>query len=229
MNDFDYENMQKKRLARNSKYKKNGSKSRKCTLPSDHLTPAQKRALNGEVQTFNLSKPMTRAQFLAAPFDLQKEYIERLRERFKASDQMIGEMFGVSSQAVTADRARLGIRAEAGVLLRATKTERETFREWWNPPAAWEHTGFGEPIRLTAADIEQIPDQPVITPAIVEKLDKLEQEKKPKGPDSMILGGSFRLSGTAGAMAEQIAYLFANDPRRGSFVLTFEFEGGDQA
>lgn len=226
MNDFDFENMQKKRLARNAKYKKNGSKSRKCTMPSDHLTPAQKRALNGEVQTFDLSKPMTRAQFLAAPFDLQKEYIERLRERFRASDRMIGEMFGVTDTAVSLDRKRLGV--ETGKKMRATKAEREAFLNWWNPPA--ERTlAVGEPIRIKAEDIDQIPDHPEITPAIVEKLDKLEQEKKPKEPGSMILGGQFRLSGTAGAMAEQIAYLFANDPRRGSFVLTFEFEGGNQA
>lgn len=222
MNDFDFDNLQKKRLARNSKYKKNGSKSRMCTLPSDHLTPAQKRALNGVVQTFDLGKPMTRAQFLAAPFDLQKEYIERLRDRFKASDQMIGEMFGVTSQAVTADRARLGIRAESGVLLRATKTERETFREWWNPPAV---VAAIEPI----AHMKEEPQPEPELPPEQETPPHPEPEKKPKEPDSMILGGQFRLSGTAGAMAEQIAYLFANDPRRGSFVLTFEFEGGNQA
>lgn len=45
MNDFDYENLQKKRLARNA-YAKKGSRSKKCTLPDDYLTPAQRAKLS---------------------------------------------------------------------------------------------------------------------------------------------------------------------------------------
>lgn len=224
MNDFDFENLQKKRLARNAKYKKNGSKSRKCTMPSDHLTPAQKRALNGEVQTYSLGRPMRWSEFKTMPDNLKKEYIVSLQQRFGVTDRCLAGMFGVSKAPVAKLRAELNIPT-----LYSHKGERmskEQTKAW----AEWSGAlRVEEPIHATTEDIGQTPDRAETTPTIVEKLDELEPEKKPKEPDSMILGGSFRLSGTAGAMAEQIAYLFANDPRRGSFVLTFEFEGGNQA
>ena len=52
MHDFDYDAMQKKRIARGASHMKRGSKSKKCTLPSDYLTAAQKRRLNGPVSTY---------------------------------------------------------------------------------------------------------------------------------------------------------------------------------
>ena len=224
MNDFDFENLQKKRLARNAKYKKNGSKSRKCTMPSDHLTPAQKRALNGEVQTYSLGRPMRWSEFKTMPDNLKKEYIVSLQQRFGVTDRCLAEMFGVSKAPVAKLRAELNIPT-----LYSHKGERmskEQTKAW----AEWSGAlRVEEPIHATTEDIGQTPDRAETTPAIVEKPDEPEPEKKPKEPNAMIVGGQFRLSGTAGAMAEQIAYLFANDPRRGSFVLTFEFEGGKQA
>lgn len=38
MTDFDYDVKQRRELARAAKYRKRGSKSKKCTLPSDYLT-----------------------------------------------------------------------------------------------------------------------------------------------------------------------------------------------
>ena len=46
MNDFDFDVMTKKRIARGAAARKCGSKSRRCTLPSDYLTDAQKKARN---------------------------------------------------------------------------------------------------------------------------------------------------------------------------------------
>ena len=37
MNDFDFENMQKKRIAQGARHRVCGSKSKKCSLPSDLL------------------------------------------------------------------------------------------------------------------------------------------------------------------------------------------------
>ena len=75
MHDFDYDAMQKKRIARGASHMKCGSKSKKCTLPSDYLTAAQKRRLNGPVSTYKLDEPMNWESFKAMPEDLQKKYI----------------------------------------------------------------------------------------------------------------------------------------------------------
>jgi hypothetical protein len=97
MNDFDYENMQKKQLARNAKYRKNGSKSKKCTLPGDFLTNAEKAKLSTTVVDVNLKKKMSKEDFTKLSPEIQKEYIEWLRDEFGATSAMISkEMFGYS-------------------------------------------------------------------------------------------------------------------------------------
>lgn len=100
MHDFDFDIMEKKRIAQGARARKCGSKSRKCTLPSDYLTAAQKKGLNGKVRTYNLSGPMTYNTFRAMPDDLQKEYLLKLRNEMGASLTAIGEMMQCSPETV---------------------------------------------------------------------------------------------------------------------------------
>lgn len=107
MNDFDYDVMQKKRIARGAAHMKRKRKG--CSLPSDNLTAAQKRRLNGPVSTYKLDEPMTWESFKAMPEDLQKQYIIKLQESYQATDVMIGKMFGTSGWSVGDYRKKLGI------------------------------------------------------------------------------------------------------------------------
>ena len=109
MHDFDYDAMQKKRIARGASHMKRGSK--KCTLPSDYLTAAQKRRLNGPVSTYKLDEPMNWESFKAMPEDLQKKYILNLQETYQANNDMLGKMFGVTGVSVCRMRNALGIKA----------------------------------------------------------------------------------------------------------------------
>ena len=109
MHDFDYDAMQKKRIARGASHMKRGSKSKKCTLPSDYLTAAQKRRLNGPVSTYKLDEPMSWESFKAMPEDLQKKYILGLQEMYQANDEMIAKLFGKSDVTVGEHRKRLGL------------------------------------------------------------------------------------------------------------------------
>ena len=111
MHDFDYDAMQKKRIARGAAHMKHGSKSKKCTLPSDYLTDAQKRRLNGPVSTYKLDEPMNWESFKAMPEDLQKKYILNLQETYQANNDMLGKMFGVTGVSVCKMRHALGIGA----------------------------------------------------------------------------------------------------------------------
>ena len=110
MNDFDYDVMQKKRIARGASRMKRGSKSKKCTLPSDYLTAAQKRRLNGPVSTYKLDEPMSWESFKAMPEDLQKQYILGLQENYGANDEMIGKMFKKSDTIALRLRNSLNIK-----------------------------------------------------------------------------------------------------------------------
>ena len=103
MNDFDYAVMQQKRVAAGARHKRNGSKSKACGLPSDHLTPAQLRKLSGEVKTYNLDAPMSWADFKVMPADLQQEYLRSLNSRFGAGCAAISkDLFGKSLSTLSA-------------------------------------------------------------------------------------------------------------------------------
>ena len=81
MTDFDYDVMQKKRLARNqfhnAKYKHGG-----CHLPHEDLTPAQMKRRNGPMMTYSMNQPMSWNDFKSMPHDLQQQYLDGLRARF---------------------------------------------------------------------------------------------------------------------------------------------------
>ena len=98
MHDFDFDIMEKKRIAQGAGTRKCGLKSWKCTLPSDYLTAAQKKGLNGKVITYNLSGPMTYSKFCVMPDDLQKEYLLKLRNEMGATLTAMGKMMQCSPE-----------------------------------------------------------------------------------------------------------------------------------
>lgn len=97
---------------------------RKVVLPSDRLTEKEIEKMSGEVHSYNLGNPMKWAQFKEMPDDLRKAYLERLRDRYNATNKAIGEMMGVSDQSVMKEAHRLGVRA-------LTKRDRPS-AEWFN-------------------------------------------------------------------------------------------------
>ena len=158
MHDFDYDAMQKKRIARGASYMKRGSKSKKCTLPSDYLTAAQKRRLNGPVSTYKLDEPMNWESFKAMPEDLQKKYILNLQETYQANDKMIAKLFGKSDVTVGEHRKRLG--------LKPTGKSRMTRDEVAVRDAKWDAfcNGVvggkpGEPKKIENNEIEELHDE----------------------------------------------------------------------
>lgn len=97
MNDFDYDSMQKKRIARGAM---NKVSHRGCTLPHEHLTKKELKKMNGEVKKYNLTQPMAWAEFRAMPIDLQRKYIKMLQDGYHVSNAMLAEMFGIVPHSV---------------------------------------------------------------------------------------------------------------------------------
>lgn len=97
MNDFDYDSMQKKRIARGAM---NKVRHTGCTLPHEHLTKKELKKMNGEVKKYNLTQPMKWAEFRAMPIDLQRKYIKMLQDGYHATCAMLADMFGISSKTV---------------------------------------------------------------------------------------------------------------------------------
>ena len=109
MNDFDYDALQKKRIAAGARHMKRGSRSKRCSLPSDNLTPAQLKRRNGPVSTYKLDAPMRWDEFKAMPVDLQKQYLTNLVEAYGATNEMLGDMFYVHPTHVGTVKKALGV------------------------------------------------------------------------------------------------------------------------
>ena len=110
MNDVEFilkeDIKEKKQAGRRDYNKKNGSKSKKCHLPSDSLSKKEIEKMNGECKVYNLSKPMSYSNFCAMPVDLQIKYLETLRVKFGASQTDISKMMGVADTTLASHRAK---------------------------------------------------------------------------------------------------------------------------
>lgn len=91
MNDFDYDIAQKKSVARGA-FAHVNRKRGKCRLPSDYLTAAQKKEMNGAVKTYNITRPMPMDEFVQMPDDLKAEYFRNMQRFGGAATYLVDEM-----------------------------------------------------------------------------------------------------------------------------------------
>ena len=96
MTEFEYDCYRKKNVAHSAARRKGGSKSKKCSLPSDHMTQKQWKERCGQVMSYNIGRPMAWAEFSQLPKDLKEEYMNNLIEKYNANARTIAEVFGVS-------------------------------------------------------------------------------------------------------------------------------------
>jgi len=116
MNDATfYETVRdRKALVPSARHKVNGSKSKKCMLPSDNLTAAEKKKLNGPMKTYAINQPMPWSEFKSMPHDLQQEHIDYIQNRFELGLVTISRVvFGMSDAALTLYAKRVGLKAES--------------------------------------------------------------------------------------------------------------------
>ena len=110
MNDVEFilkeDIKEKKQAGRGYYHKKNGSKSKKCRLPSDSLSKKEIEKMNGECKVYNLNKPMSYSNFCAMPVDLRIKYLEMLRDKFGANQTAISKMMGVADTTLASHRAK---------------------------------------------------------------------------------------------------------------------------
>lgn len=98
MGDFKREYYQtirdRKSMAISSRKKKIGTKSKKCTLPSDHLTRKEWMAMNGEVKSYHIGEPVDFITFSSQyPTNIQQEVINYLQDTFQVTPKMLAKMW----------------------------------------------------------------------------------------------------------------------------------------
>ena len=131
MTDFDYDVMQKKRIASGAYHRKGTTNRKGCVLPHELLKPKELKKLNGEITTVSLMRPITWEQLKGLALDLQEEYLNTQIRRFGVGLATIGrELFGISDAALgnyVRDHELAVISAPPG---RQPKAARESWQRW---------------------------------------------------------------------------------------------------
>ena len=166
MNDFDYDVLQKKRTAAGARHMKRGSRSKRCSLPSDHLTPAQLKRRNGPVSTYKLDEPMRWDDFKAMPVDLQKQYLTNLVETYGATNEMLSDMFYVHPTHVGAVKKALGVISNNP---RRLIGEKKAIRDQMWAAFCNGVVGGGDAVKETPREPEKVETLPVRCPDELEE------------------------------------------------------------
>ena len=93
---FEQTSRERKRTARGAYAKKGGSRSKRCSLPSDYLTEKQRKELNGPVETYDLmvNEPITIEKWKRFHPLVKRSYIKTCFKQHNARIHDIAVMLG---------------------------------------------------------------------------------------------------------------------------------------
>lgn len=156
VNDFDYDCMQKKRIARGA-FAHINRKRGGCSLPSDTLTEKQRKEKNGEVKSYNITRPMPWREFKPMPEDLKREFFRNMQS-FGGTAKWLEEEMGTSAQTIIAYAKRVGAPFRRGG--RNAGMWQRKIMEWANADAVDIHTADAQSEEHTANDAPPKADKP---------------------------------------------------------------------
>lgn len=116
---------ERRSIGRGGYHQKNGSKSRKCSLPSDHLTEGAWKKMNGPITGVTMGAPMEWTTFKDASDRLKFKYIEMLSEKFNATKAGLCSVFGVSMPTLNKELEKAGANALFRTGKKMSKAQRE--------------------------------------------------------------------------------------------------------
>ena len=96
---FQQDIKERKQQVNGARHRKRGSKSKKCSLPSDTLTAKEIKERCGAIITMNPQKRYSLNEFHQFPDDIKGIYIKAIQKRFHVGSSDIAEMFGMKSDA----------------------------------------------------------------------------------------------------------------------------------
>lgn len=197
---------ERKSAANGARAKKGGSRSKRCHLPSDNMTAAQKRQLNGPTVAVNLNRPMTFTELKQISPTLQFLYLDHLVKVHKARAQDIYGMLGISKPYFY-----VWINDLPGRITFKGKPRR--------PAAEWlAFLANAQPAQEATQALDE--GTPPCTPP--EKQNAPTEPTAPTEPHAVILGGSMKVRGTLLAMINAIMCLVDEPDQEYTFTVHFE-------
>ena len=158
MNDFDYDALQKKRIARGAFSRKGTKGKRGCTLPHEYLTTKEREAMNGEVYTINTLEKISWERFKQLPVGLKEEYLKALMERFGVGLANISrDLFGCESACLYQHCKRYGVRVKTTKGGKIAESTLDRWRSWINSDLDIVPNPSDAPVSETAEDpVEEV-------------------------------------------------------------------------
>ena len=156
MNDFDYDIVQKKRVARGA-FAHVNRKRGKCRLPSDYLTAAQRKERNGEVKSYNITWPMPWHEFKAMPEDLRREFFRNMQS-FGGTAKWLAEEMKACDATIRREAELVGAPFRRGG--RNENMWQRKVAEWANADAVDIHTVDAQSEEHAANDAPPKADKP---------------------------------------------------------------------
>lgn len=131
------DSIEKKKISHSSHNRKTHcGKGGRVKFPSDYLSKKELKAMNGEVKSYNLNRPMTWEEFRSMPQDLQIMYIKKLRNEFGVPDSVLGKAMGIckSSFSKAMRDLNLSLGKSAGATSKQWLGSEKSlkFSEYWN-------------------------------------------------------------------------------------------------
>lgn len=171
MKEFCDEVREKKALVPSARHRVCGSKSKKCSLPSDNLTEAQKRKLNGPCETYAINKPCDYKTFKAMPHDIAQVWLDYVQNRFGVSPSAIAGVLWsteVTRVAATNYLSAHGFTTQAG--LRASRDKMKMLQAWAEGDIKEEPAPVEEEPVLIEEAPQEIAEEPKQKPAPLDAL-----------------------------------------------------------
>lgn len=131
------DSIEKKKIAHSSHNRKTHcGKGGRVKFPSDYLSKKELKAMNGDVKSYSLNKPMIWEEFRSMPQDLQIMYIKKLRNEFGVPDSVLCKAMGIcrSSFSKAMKDLNLSLGKSAGATGRQWLGSEKSskFSEYWN-------------------------------------------------------------------------------------------------
>lgn len=207
---FRTDTAEKKRTARGSFNRRtHAGKGGRVKMPSDYMTKKERDAMNGEVQSYNLSKPMKWEQFKLLTDDIKREYITSIVSKYDPQQSAISQMLNVAPNTLCMLCKRLGITFRHSG---CDKSRNDAFWAWVNGIDNVAATGVNkEPLPASG---NAAPVEPTVEPA-------KEPKKTPTGTATPT-NGVLEFTDTTAQDAFNAAYALLTTTAMQRLVISWE-------
>lgn len=206
---FRTDTAEKKRTARGSFNRRtHAGKGGRVKMPSDYMTKKERDKMNGEVQSYNLAKPMKWEQFKLLPDDIKREYITAIVRKYDPQQSAISQMPNVAPNTLYMLCKRLGITFRHSG---CDKSRNDAFWAWVN--------GTNEVMQDVSE--EPSPVAEIATP-IEQVMEPAEKPNKPPMGAGIPINGVLEFSNTTARDAFNAAYALLTTVELQKLVITWE-------